>query len=102
MRHRPGNQHEGVPQFSANSTLGEVDRVKAAQICVIKKRKFFLSPIQCNFDRRPPCSSQPDIERYVKAVFRPIPNFTGKKSPCNRQKQSLKLTVDNFLPGVEG
>ena len=97
VRHRPSEKNKRIPQLAVNSSLGEIYFVEPAKITVIKKSEVSFSPIQCRFKSRTPCSGKPDTQRNRKAMFWPIPDFSGQKTAGDRKKECFELPTANFF-----
>ena len=73
------------------------DRVKPAQVAVIKQRKIRLPPFEHRFHGGAPRSGQPDVERDREPVLRPVPHRPWQQPASDGQEQRLELAACNLL-----
>src|SRR5215468_3368429 len=97
MRHGPGKEDEWIPEFSPNSSFREIYRVQLPKVTIVKKIQVGLAPLQRGFYGGAPGRCKSDIQRNVKTMFRPVPNFSRQKPAGNRKEERLELPARNFF-----
>jgi len=96
INRRPSKKHERIPKFARHFSFGKIYFVNPSHVTIINEVKIRLPPIQCCFHDRTPGPSQAEIERDIKAMFMPIPHFTGQKPASYGQETRLEPSIWNL------